>query len=112
MKFTCGCGKSYTARHSLYSHLNTKHNGIAPAGTYQAKRLNSKKPRNFHCSCGKSYISYRHLWTHAKRIHNGTIPAGTKILTNSVGRPINSFKRRNKTHPIVPKTINKIYMDG
>mgnify|MGYP007082197468 CR=1 FL=1 len=33
--FTCGCGKSYLSYPALYTHIKTKHDGIAPEGTTQ-----------------------------------------------------------------------------
>jgi len=33
--FTCGCGKSYLSYAALYTHIKTKHDGIAPSGTSQ-----------------------------------------------------------------------------
>lgn len=42
--FTCGCGKSYLSYPALYTHIKTKHDGVAPAGTSQ-NQVNGKSGR-------------------------------------------------------------------
>jgi hypothetical protein len=42
--YTCGCGKSYLSYPALYTHIKTKHDGVAPAGTSQPQ-TNGKSGR-------------------------------------------------------------------
>ena len=52
---------------------------------------------------------------HIKKIHGGVKPAGTVILSNAVGRPVNSFKQRritkSKKVPVIKRAQLKYY-DG
>lgn len=41
----CGCGKKYLSYPALYTHIKTKHNGLAPEGTKAITNSKTKRGR-------------------------------------------------------------------